>query len=265
VALFQTGGRGVHMTRAGQELFSACRDIFARLGEVDARLAGLRSPAQGSLRVAVGTSARSFAARLLGSFSERFPDIEIAVPLLNRGELLSRLAVQTDDFYVLSDPPDDAGLVSHSLLVTYLEVWAPTDHPLTRRRGLRFDDIAKQPFLMREPGSGTRKLVEDLFARHAAIPRVRMELGSNEAIAEAVGDGLGLSILADCMVGALSTGAGLRTLDVEGFPLERTWFLVHQSEAMLSPCARLFLEHLPQLPLLTALRSPSRKRSAARN
>ena len=223
--------------------------------EVDARLAGLRSAAHGSLRVAVGTSARSFASRLLGSFSERFPHVEIAVPVLNRGELLNRLAARADDFYVLSTPPEDAELVSHALLPTFLQVYARVDHPLARSRRLRFEDIAKEPFLMREPGSGTRMLVEGLFARHGATPRIRMELGSNEAIEQAVRDGLGISILSDCMVGAVAPDPGLRALDVEGLPLERTWYLVYESEALLSPCARMFLEHLQQPEVLKELRS----------
>ncbi len=214
--------------------------------------------------MAVGTSARSFAARLLGGFSERFPDVEIAVPVLNRDDLLGRLATRADDFYVLSIPPEDAGLVCRPLLATYLQVCAPADHPLTRRRGLRFDDIARQPFLMREPGSGTRMLVEAVFARHGATPRVRMELGSNEAIEGAVRDGLGISILPDCMVGAATPETGLCALDVEGFPLERTWYLVYESEAVLSPCARLFFEHLQQPQVLKALRSSALKRSVAR-
>jgi len=263
VALFETGGRGVQMTRAGRELFGACRDIFARLGEIDARLAGLRSPAQGSLRVAVGTSARAFAARLLGSFSARFPDVEIAVPVLNRHELLGRLAAHADDFYVLSQPPEDTRFVSYPLQVTRLLVCARADHAFARRRGLRFDDIAQQAFLLREPGSGTRKLVEDLFARHGATPKVRMELGSNEAIEQAVRAGLGLAVLPDCMI-RTGSASGLRALDVDGFPLVRNWYLLHESEAALSPCARLFLEHVQHPQARKALRPPVGTRTARR-
>ena len=171
-------------------------------------------------------------------------------------ELLNRLAARADDFYVLSAPPEDAELVSHALLPTFLEVYARADHPLTRRRRLRFEDVAKEPFLMREPGSGTRMLVEALFARHGVTPRIRMELGSNEAIEQAVRDGLGISILSDCMVGAVTPDSGLRALDVEGLPLERTWYLVYESDALLSPCARMFLEHLQQPEVLRELRSP---------
>ena len=257
VALFQAAGRRVQMTGAGRELFSACRDIFERLSEVDAQLAGLRSAAHGSLRVAVGISARSFASRLLGSFSERFPYVEIAVPVLNRRELLNRLAARADDFYVLSAPPEDAEFVSRALLPTFLEVYARADHPLTRRGRLRFAEVATEPFLMREPGSGTRMLVDALFARHRATPRIRMELGSNEAIEQAVRDGLGISILSECTLRTVAPDAGLCALDVEGFPLERVWYLVYGSEAQLSPCARMFLEHLLQPGVLKELRSPA--------
>lgn len=263
VPLFQAAGRRVQMTSAGQELFSACHDIFERLGEVDARLTGLRSAPPGSLRVAVGTSARSFASRLLGSFSERFPDVEIVVPVHNRDELLNRFAAGADDFYVLSALPEGTELVSRALVPTFLQVYARIDHPLTRRGTLRFEDVATQPFLMREPGSGTRALVDALFARHRATPAIRMELGSNEAIEQAVRDGLGISILSAQTVGADAPDSGMRALDVEGFPLERIWHLVYRNEKQLSPWARRFLEHLQQPEVLSALRSAARTPQAA--
>ena len=90
---------------------------------------------------------------------------------------MHRLATHTDDCYVLSTPPGDAGLVSHALLSTFLEVYAPVDHPLTRRGQVRFEDVAREPFLMREPGSGTRMLVDGLFDKYGATPTIRMELG----------------------------------------------------------------------------------------
>ena len=263
VALFQTAGRRVQLTPAGQELLSACHDIFERLGEVDARLAELRAAAHGSLRVAVGISVRSLASRLIGSFSARFPNVEIAVPVLNRGELLSRLAARADDFYILSSPPEDAELVSHALLPSFLEVYARADHPLARRGRLRFQEIAKEPFLMREPGSGTRTLVDGLFARFGATPWVRMEMGSNEAIEQAVRDGLGISILSEQTVGAVAPVPGLCVLDVEGFPVERCWHLVHQNEELLPPSARMFLEHLQEVDLLKELRACARARHLA--
>ncbi len=105
-------------------------------------------------------------------------------------------------------------------------------------------------------------LVDGLFEKYGATPRIRMELGSNEAIEQAVRDGLGISILSG-QAGGDTPDAGLCTLDVEGFPLERVWYLVYDSEARLSPCARMFVEHLLQPEVLGELRSSGRVRRLA--
>ena len=260
IALFHSAGRRVQMTGAGRELFSACRDILRRLDEVEARLAGLRSAEHGSLHVAVATSAKSFAPRLLGGFSKRFPKVEISVPVLNRRELLSRLAAHADDFYILSTPPENGDLRCQTLLPNLLKIYARADHPLVTRGRLQFREIAEEAFLMREPGSATRALVEDLFAEHGTTPKIRMEFGSNEAIEQAVRDGLGISILSEHAVEAGMGETGLCALDVHGFPLVRAWYLVYEREELLSPCARRFLDHLQRPQVLSELQDCARKR-----
>ena len=89
---------------------------------------------------------------------------------------------------------------------------------------------------MREPGSGTRAVVQRMFARHSLSPRVRMELNSDEAICEAIAAGLGISILSRYSVAMEPAGARLVCLDVEGFPLESQWHFVYPVGKHLSVC-----------------------------
>lgn len=242
--LFEIIGRKVHMTGAGRELYAAVQDIFAKIGEVEQRLSGLRSAAPGTLHVAVTTTAKYFAPRLLAQIAERHPGIEVSLNVLDRQSLLHRLAANLDDFYILSNPPEDIGFVMHTLLPNPVDLYARADHPLAGRRNIPFRDIADEPFLMREAGSGTRTVAESMFAQHHVRPRVRMELGSNEAIKQGIVGGLGLSVLSRHALLGASGSEGIVALDVEGFPVQRWWYLVYAEGKPLSAGAKAFLEHV---------------------
>lgn len=253
--LFEIIGRKVHMTDAGRELYAAVQDIFAKIGEVEQRLAGLRSAGSGTLRIAVTTTGKYFAPRLLAQIVERYPGIEISLNVLNRQSLLHRLAANLDDFYIFSNPPEDIDVMMHTLLPNPVEVYARADHPLAGRRNIAFREIADEPFLMREAGSGTRMVAESMFAQHHAKPRIRMELGSNEAIKQGILGGLGISILSRHTMVGTSGSEGIVALDVEGFPVQRWWYLVYAEGKKLSATGKAFLEHVQQPDVLAPFRT----------
>ena len=250
--LFDQVGRRIQLTPAGQELYAACQDIFLRISEVESRLATLRGGKPMGLRLAVSTTGKYFAPRLLGQFWERHPGADVSMQVLNREHLMSRLVADLDDFYVFSTPPDDPDYQCHRILPNPIKVYAREDHPWAGRKHITISELATQPMLVREAGSGTRDMVLAHFAAAGLAPTVRMELSSNEAIKQAIVGGLGISILSSH---AMTTEVGNRRivpLDVEGFPLLRDWWLVYSRKRQLSPLALSFLE------FATALETQSR-------
>ncbi len=242
--LFETIGRRLCLTAAGREVHAAAQDIFRRIAELDARLAMLRTASSGDLRIAVSTTGKYFAPRLLADFWRAHPDVHISLLVLNRQHLLSRLQANADDLYIFSNPPEQEAMILHTLLANPMELYASAHHPLARRRHLKFEDIASEPFLMREPGSGTRLVAETYYAQHDARPNVRMELGSNEAIKQAIIAGLGISLLSRHTVGNATRGKGLVALQVEGLPIQRYWYLAYPESNRLSPVAQAFVEQV---------------------
>ena len=122
-------------------------------------------------------------------------------------------------------------------------VLARSDHPLAGVKSVPFSRFAQEPLLVREPGSGTRAVAERVFAERGLAPRVRMELGSNEAIKEAILAGLGVAILARYSIGFDLDPQELAVLDVEGFPIEsHTGTSSIQRGKHLSPAARAFCQ-----------------------
>jgi DNA-binding transcriptional LysR family regulator len=246
VPLFQQAGKKIHLTDTGRELQRTCREVFASLGRFEMYVADLKGLDTGSLRIAVVTTAKYFIPRLLGSFCQLHPGIEVSLKVSNRERTLKRLADNEDDLYILGQPPEDLDAVAEPFLPNPLVVLAPAAHPLAGLERISLARLAQEPFLLREPGSGTRMAIERLFAEQGLRPRVRMELGSNEAIKQAIVGGLGVSVLSEHTLVMDAPAGQIAVLDVEGFPIQRHWYLVYPAGKQLSVVARAFREHLRQ-------------------
>lgn len=242
--LFEQVGKKTHLTEAGRHLYDACQRIFHTLGEVEDELSDVRGLKSGRLRLAVSTTGKYFAPRLLGGFSHLHPGVEISLQTHNRSTLLDRLAANEDDLYIFASPPEGPDYVTQQILPNPIVAFAPAGHPLAGKKKIPFARFAEEPFLMRETGSGTRRIAHQLFERHGATPRVRMELSTNEAVKQAILAGLGVSILSRYTLGLDAEQHGLVELDVEGLPLERHWYFVYPTGKQLSVAARSFMDYV---------------------
>jgi DNA-binding transcriptional LysR family regulator len=240
--LFEQVGRRVYLTDAGQRLYAGCHDVFRALSAIDEALNGMRAMESGHLRLAVSSTGKYFAPRMLGAFIQRYPGVEASLEIHNRKTLIDRLANNEDDLYVFASPLDREDVVTQALLPNPLVVFARDDHPLAKARSIAFERIAAEPFLMREPGSGTRLLATKLFERRGLAPRIRMELSTDEAIKEAILAGLGVAIMSRFTLGLEPEPSRLICLDVEGFPLENHWHFAYPVGKQLSATARAFMD-----------------------
>lgn len=240
--LFEQVGRRIYLTEAGQRVYASCSEVFRTLSGLEQTLADMRGLASGRLRLAVTSTARHFAPRLLGAFVQRNPGIEASLQIHNRVTLIERLKNNEDDLYLFVEPPDHPEVMVQTILPNPLVVFASSNHALAGERNIAFARLASEPFLMREPGSGTRMIVLRLFARHGLTPTIRMQLSSDEAIREAILAGLGVSILSRYTLGLEPVRTRLVCLDVEGFPIESHWQFVYAVGKRLSMAARAFMD-----------------------
>ena len=194
--LFDQVGKRLYLTQAGEELVKTCREVFEKLDQFEMTIADLKGLKQGRLRLAVITTAKYFVPRLLGPFCKRFPGIDVSLQVTNHEHILNRLSENLDDLYVMSQLPDSIEVTYKRILDNPLVVLAPANHPLAEEKNIPIERIAAEPFIMREPGSGTRKAVQSLFDEHKLSLKVQLDLGSNEAIKQAIAGGLGISIAA---------------------------------------------------------------------
>ena len=192
------------------------------------------------------STAKYFVPRLLGSFCASHPDVDVALEILNRDGVVARLQDNRDDLYIMSMPPPHLELERHDFLPNPLVLIAPEGHPLAGRRQIPLAELGEERFILREPGSGTRLSCDAHFAQQGFRPRVRLELGSNEAIQQAVAGGMGLAVISRHALAQQPAEDQLALLDVQGFPLQSHWWTLYPRGKRLSPLARVLLDHIEQ-------------------
>ncbi|MEA5616353.1 LysR substrate-binding domain-containing protein [Cronbergia sp. UHCC 0137] len=240
--LFEQVGKRLFLTEAGRELFATSREIFETIAQFEIKVANLKGLKQGQLRLAVVTTAKYFIPRLLGPFCELYPGIDISLQVTNHDGILERMSSNLDDLYIMSQVPDHLDVNCQPFLENPLVVFAPLHHRLAKEKNIPIESLADQPFIMREPGSGTRRAVQSLFEEHGVKVKVKLELGSNEAIKQAIAGGLGISVLSRHTL--LTDAAEFSILDVQHFPIKRSWYMVYPSGKQLSIVARTYFDYL---------------------
>lgn len=242
--LFEHIGRKLYLTEAGDELLITCKEIFGQLDNLEMKLSALKGAKQGQLHLGVITTTKYFVPRILGEFCQSYPDIEVSLQVVNHDQLHDRMADNQDDLYILSSLPDDLEVHSEAFLDNPLVVVARSDHPLAGKSKLPLSALQGEDFISREMGSGTRRAVESLFAEHDVQVQVRLELGSNEAIKQAIAGGLGLSVLSRHTLITEPPDGELAVLDITHFPIQRQWYVAHLAGKKLSVIAEAFREFM---------------------
>jgi DNA-binding transcriptional LysR family regulator len=242
--LYEVVAKKVYLTDIGQELAKTARAIAQAWDAFEQEADGTKGLTRGKLRVAVVSTAQYFMPRLLGSFCARHPAIDVSLEVLNRDGVVQRLRENMDDLYIMSMPPADMDLSDDIFITNPIVVVAPADDALAGRASVPLESLGSRRFILRERGSGTRMAADQHFRSHRFRPDIRLELGSNEAIKEAVAGGLGIAVLSRHALQGLEDGHGVSVLDVEGFPVLSNWHIVHPGGKKLSPLARAFKAHL---------------------
>jgi DNA-binding transcriptional LysR family regulator len=239
--LFERVGRKLKLTDAGEELARHARDVLRTLDLADEALASLRGLRGGRIRIAVTSTAKYFAPRLIAAFQKRHPQIELKLAIENREAVVALVAANAVDLAIMGTMSgSDLDAVATPFADHPLVVVAAPDHPLAHRRSVPLATLARETFLVRERGSGTRAAMERFFAAAGVEPRVGMELDSNETIKQAVMAGMGLSFISRHTIGLELAAGALALVHAPGLPVIRTWHVVHLAAKRLSPAAEAF-------------------------
>lgn len=238
--LFERSGRGVALTTAGEYMLVYARKMLATIKDADDMVAKLKKLEVGSLSIGMVGNAEYFLPKLLARFRQDHAGVEIRLRSGNRDQLVQMLNRNEVDLAIMGTPPRELATRAEPFAAHPHVFIAPPSHPLTNVGHPPVEMLAGYDLIMREPGSGTRAAMEAFFAERRFEPRVGLEMGSNEAVKQAVIAGLGLSAVSLHTVGTELRAGLLTILNVEGAPVVRSWNVVRHLSKTLSPVAEAF-------------------------
>ena len=234
-ALFERIGKAARLTEAGSALLGYARQVLQALTDADRAMTALQGPGSGRVTIGLVTTATYFVPHVLARFQALFPEIAIRLADGNRAQILDLMGKGQIDLAVMGQPPEDSDVAAEAFADHPSVIVAAPEHRLAGRARLAATDLAGEPFILREDGSGTRALMERFFPGLGLKPRAGMVTSSNETIKQAVMAGMGLALISRHTIG-MELGQGrLVVLPVAGFPLMRSWFIGHRRTMQLLP------------------------------
>ena len=221
-------------------MLGRAREILRALKDAEDTLDGLKGLRRGRINLAVVSTAKYFVPQLLAQFGRDFPELEIRLAVNNRISVIEQLVANEVDLAIMGRSPQSLDTVAEPFAQNPHVVIASREHPLAARRDILVETIAKENFIVREPGSGTRLAMEQFFEQLGLRCNVGMEMASNETIKQAVMAGMGVSFISRHTIELELQTQRLVVLDVRGTPVVRQWHVAHLAKKRLSPTASAF-------------------------
>jgi DNA-binding transcriptional LysR family regulator len=242
--LFEIIAKKIYLTALGSELASTARLISSEWECFEQHVSGIKGLTTGNLKIAVVSTAKYFIPKMLGSFCEKYPDIDIALEVLNRDGVIKRLEQNMDDMYIMSMPPLNIEIDDEIFMANPLVIIAAKQHPLSNKKSIELNELKNERFILREIGSGTRTASAIQFKSKKFVPNIRLELGSNESIKQSVAAGLGLGLISMHALNDYPYLEDISILNINDFPIHSSWHIVTSTGKKLSPIAKIFHDHL---------------------
>ena len=242
--LLQRTNDGMLLTGAGQEVLALHERIEAAISACATSLDMMAGRTGGRVSIGAVSTAKYFVPFAIAAFSRLHPKIDITLSIGNREEIRQALRGYDLDFAIMGRPPPEVEVDTHLIGDHPHIIVAAKGHWLARDFGLAAVDLSHETFLTREPGSGTRMLMEQLFEASELKPTIGMEMSSNETIKQAVIAGLGIAFISAHTVASELEDGRLVALDVAGLPVVRQWFVVRRQDKVLLPPAQAMLDFL---------------------
>lgn len=245
--LFERVGRTLALTETGDRLLHHASRILGEVKDAEDGLQGLKGIDRGSITIGMISTAKYFVPRLLAEYTKRYPGVDVHIAEGNREKLLRMLQDNVIDLAVMGRPPVELDAISEPIATHPHVLVAAISHPLQAAERFDLQELRHETFLLREPGSGTRTVAEQMFRNHLFTPAKAVTLGSNETIKQAVMAGMGISLLSLHTLSLELRTREIAILDVAGTPIDRVWHIVHMRSKRLSPasevCRSFVLEH----------------------
>ncbi len=238
IPLFERVDQRFELTHAGHEVLAIAMRMERLLRECDQTLDALRGVDRGYISIGVVSTAKYFVPMVLAAFKQQHPKVKIQLQVGNRESIVSSLENLELDFVISGRPPTKFEVESQCIGPHPQVIIAAPDHLLSKQKKVKLTELSNESFLLREPGSGTRQMADQLLTDVGMDPQSALEFGSNETIKQAVMAGLGIALISSHTVAAELKDNRLTTLNIDGLPDDRFWFIVRNAKKHLLPSSQ---------------------------
>lgn len=251
-SLFRRQGGHVFLTEAGQRLYPLAQRILILHRESRAAVTGRTEPLVGELTLAASSvPGEHHLPDLLATFRKRHAHIKVRAAVTDSRQVLVQVEHGQAHIGLVGGKTETPNLDFRRFACDTLALLVPAKHPWGQRKRVRLAQLVREPLILREAGSGSRWCLERALAKVGMSVhdlQTALELGSNEAIKEAVRRGLGLAVLSTHAVQRELQSGDLHALQILGLPLVRDIYVVWDKRRALPIPARLFLDFVAPCP-----------------
>jgi DNA-binding transcriptional LysR family regulator len=241
--LFEVRNRRVYLTPPGQALFAYTQRVFNLLDQATRTVAATQRGDRGMLRMAASPTLGVYLLPvLLGQFKRDHPDVDIDVAIAPTAEIIASVAADRSPFGLVEAPVSHRDLAVEAIGEDEMILVASRNHPLASRLEIGPLELADIPLVRREAGSGTRALVDAALRQAGSDPPTLMQLGSPEALKQAVLADVGIAWVPRLSVGRELASRELCQVHVKGMSVRRTLSVIHRKDTPLSPLASALLD-----------------------
>ena len=246
--LFRKRGRNLFLTDEGRALYGYAEKIFTCEKEIESAIEDMHELKRGFL--SLGTTkayARYFMPLMLSTFHDNYPDIKIQLYEGSSADMIYSLLDFKNEVAVIAKAVDIPEVNFYPFSKEEMAVIVAPEHPLSRKKAVSIKELAQEPFIMKEKGSGTRKLVEQSFANANCEPNILMETSNTEFIKQLVQRGDGISIVVREAVALELEEKKLAQIPLKDPQIYLDVSIAYLNNQPLSPPARAFVDTLTKL------------------
>ncbi len=234
VDLFDRSGHPLQLTEAGRLLLPWAHKLIRQAHATEAMMASLQHAVVGELRVACSTTAGKYILpQLAARFRQRNPGIQVRILACTPQHVIPRLLEGEANLAVVSSYDlCGQGFECQEFFRDRISLIVPAHHPWSFREAVEPADLLPEPLLMREPSSGTRRVLMTELARHDITQddlNIYLELGNAEAIVKTVEAGFGVAFVSSLAASWALAQGRVTTVPVEGLELTRTVYMIRRS------------------------------------
>ena len=246
--LFRKMGREIHLTDEGKSLYEYARRVFEYEKEIEDAIADMRVLRKGVLRLGTTkTYARSYMPLLISKFWQSYPNIKIHLNEGSSFQMANSLLDFQSEIVIVAKIEENSQICFVPFCQEDIVVLVSPDHHLAKRNSITMAELAKEPIIMKEPGSGTRMALDEAFASKGVVPNILMEINNTFFIKQVTLRGDGISFLVRAAVTTELEEGKLVTVPIEDCQILAGVSIAYLGNRRLSRPAQAFLDILEEL------------------